>query len=80
MKISKKKLTKELLWFIFTITGSFLFWCALALVVDQNIIVDECLYDKERNGFMITIVFVYFIRLSELLIEQVGKKLERKIV
>jgi hypothetical protein len=79
MKIFQEKLAKELLWFIFTITGSFLFWCALALIVEQNIIVDECLYDKERNGFMITIGFVYFIRINAWSIEQVGKKLERKI-
>lgn len=79
MKIFQEKLAKELLWFIFTVTGSFLFWCALALIVEQNIIVDECLYDKERNAFMITIGFVYFIRLNAWSIEQVGKKLERKI-
>lgn len=64
MKTFQEKLTKELLWFIFTVAGSFMFWCALALIVDQKIIVDECLYDKEGKAFMITIGFVYFIRLN----------------
>ena len=64
MKIFQKKLTKELLWFIFIVIGSFLFWSALALIIDQKIILDECLYDKERNAFMMTIGVVYFIRLN----------------
>jgi hypothetical protein len=64
----KNTLHKELLWFLLTVIGSFLFWCGLALIVNQNIIVDECLYDRERNGFMITIGIVYFIRLSARLI------------
>lgn len=64
MKIFQKKLTKELLWFIFTVIGSLLFWSALALIVDQKIILDECLYDREGNAFMMTIGVVYFIRLN----------------
>ena len=64
MKIFQKKLTKELLWFIFTVIGSFLFWSALALIMDQKIILDECLYDREGNAFMMTIGVVYFIRLN----------------
>lgn len=64
MKTFQKKLTKELLWVIFTVIGSFLFWCGLALILDQKIIVDECLYDREGNAFMITIGLVYFIRLN----------------
>lgn len=68
-----------MLWFIFTVIGSFLFWCALALIVDQNIIADELVYDRERNGFLITIGFVYFIRLNAWSIEQGGKKLKRKM-
>ncbi len=60
----QKKLTKELLWFIFTVIGSLMFWCALALIVDQKIIVDECSYDREGKAFMITIGLVYFIRLN----------------
>ncbi len=68
-----------MLWFIFTVIGSFLFWCALALIVDQNIIADEFVYDRERNGFLITIGFVYFIRLNAWSIGQGGKKLKRKM-
>ncbi len=64
MKTFQKKLGKELLWFICTVIGSFVFWCALALVVDQQIIVDECLYDREGKAFMITIGLVYLIRLN----------------
>jgi hypothetical protein len=64
MKIFQKKLTKELLWFILTVMGSFLFWSALALIMDQKIILDECLYDREGNAFMMTIGVVYFIRLN----------------
>ena len=47
--------------------------------MDQNIIADEFVYDRERNGFLITIGFVYFIRLNAWSIEQGGKKLKRKI-
>jgi hypothetical protein len=64
MKTFQKKLIKELLWFIFTVIGSFMLWCAVALIVDQKIIVDECLYDREGKAFMITIGFVYLTRLS----------------
>jgi hypothetical protein len=64
----KNKLSKELLWFVLTVIGSLLFWCALALIVNQNIIADEYLYDRERNGFLITIGIVYFVRLSARLI------------
>ena len=64
MKTFQKKTTKELLWFTISVIGSFLFWCALALIMDQKIILDECLYDREGQAFMMTIVFVYFIRLS----------------
>ena len=64
----KNKLHKELLWVALTLIGSFLFWCVLALIVNQNIIADEYVYDRERNGFLITIGIVYFIRLSTRLI------------
>jgi ABC-type sugar transport system permease subunit len=64
MRIFQKKITKELLWFTISVIGSFLFWCALALIVDQKIVLDECLYDREGKAFMMTIVFIYFIRLS----------------
>lgn len=64
MKRFQNKLTKELLWFIFTVAVSFLFWSALALILDQKIILDECLYDREAHAFMMTIGVVYFIRLT----------------
>lgn len=46
--------------------------------MNQNIIADEFVYDRERNGFLITIGFVYFVRLNAWSIEQGGKKLKRK--
>jgi hypothetical protein len=64
MKRFQRKLRKELLWFICIVVGSFVFWCALALILDQKIIVDECLYAREGKAFMMTIGLVYFIRLT----------------
>ena len=59
-----KKLSKELFWFALMGLGSFLIWCALALIANQDIIADDCLYDKERIGFLVTIGFFYILRLS----------------
>ena len=64
MKRFQKKFTKELLWFIFTVTGSLLFWSVLAFILDQKIILDECLYDREATAFIMTIGVIYFIRLK----------------
>jgi len=64
MKTFQRKLRKELLWFVCTVIGSFVLWCALSLIMDQKIIIDECLYDKEGKGFIMTIGFIYLIRLS----------------
>lgn len=64
MRTFQKKITKELLWVTISVIGTFLFWCALALIMDQKIIIDECLYDREGKASMMTIVFIYFIRLS----------------
>ena len=76
VSIPWQKLAKELLWFLLTVIGSFLFWCVLALIVEQNIIVEESLYKKELNAFMITIAFIYFLRLNAWVIKQGGKKHE----
>lgn len=76
VSIRWQKLAKELLWFLLTVIGSFLFWCVLALIVEQNIIVEESLYEKELNAFMITIAFIYFLRLNAWLIEQGRRKHE----
>ena len=64
MKTFQSKLRKELLWFICIVIGSLVFWCALALIMDQKIIIDECLYDREGKGFIMTTGFIYLIRLS----------------
>ena len=64
MKTFQSKLRKELLWFIYIVIGSLVFWCALALIMDQKIIIDECLYDREGKGFIMTTGFIYLIRLS----------------
>ena len=61
--ILKKRLGKELLFFSLTAVVSFLFWLVLAVIVEQNIIAQECLYKKETNGFVVSIAFFYFIRL-----------------
>ena len=50
-----EKLSKELFWFVLMGLVSFLIWCTLALIANQDVIVDDCLYDKERIGFFVTI-------------------------
>ena len=59
-----KIFAKESLLFLFIVMGSLLFWFILAHIVEQNIILDECLYDRERYAFFITVGFIYFLRLN----------------
>jgi len=61
--ILNKRLGKELVFFSLTAVASFLFWLVLAMIVEQNIIAQECLYEKETSGFVVSIAFFYFIRL-----------------
>ena len=64
METKNDRFVEELRWFVLPVIISFLFWCLLALIVNQNIIIDECLYDKELNGFIMTVGFICFLRLS----------------
>ena len=59
----KKRLAKELYWFVFILSGSFLFWYVLSHIVDQHIIAKAFIYNREQHAFMITIGVVYFLRL-----------------
>ena len=56
--------SKELWWLVLIVCSSLLIWCALALVVDQNLIVKECVYDKELIGFSASIGFFYLLRFT----------------
>ena len=60
----QKKLVKELLLFTLIGIGSFLFCCVIAFVTEQSITAYKYLYAKEKTVFMLTIGFIYFIRLS----------------
>jgi len=60
----KKRLSKELLFFAFTVVVSFLLWFALAIITEQRITAEQYLYIKEKNAFLITVGFFYFIRLN----------------
>ena len=57
-------LRKELFWFSLFGVGSFLIWCTLALIANQDVIADDCLYDKERIGFLVSVAFFYLMRIS----------------
>lgn len=61
----KNKLAKEAVWLLLTILGSLLLWCFLTITTDQNIIVTKYLYTKELGGLLITIGYIYFVRLSK---------------
>jgi hypothetical protein len=58
----KKKIAKEILVFVFIAVISFLAWNVLANVADQQIISEQCLYDKEKNAAIITVGAFYLIR------------------
>ena len=59
-----EKLNKEIFWLTLLGLGSLLIWCTLALVANQDVIADDCLYDKERIGFFVSIAFFYILRIS----------------
>ncbi len=63
------RLGKEALFFLVAVILSFLLWFALAAIIEQNIIAREYLYMKEKNAFLTTIGFIYFIRLNALMTE-----------
>lgn len=61
--IFKKQVAKEILVFLFIAGISFLAWYILANIADQQIISEQCLYDKEKNASIITVGAVYIIRI-----------------
>ena len=60
----KKTVFRESLWFVLAAAGSFLFWGISACLADQCIITKESIYQKEFSAFLVTIGFVYFMRLN----------------
>jgi len=60
----QKALGRESKYFGFAVLVSLLFWIALAFIIEQDIIAQEYLYSRERNGFILTVAFLYIIRFS----------------
>lgn len=60
----QKKLSREFLIFVLVCTISLLFWMIIALITEQYVIAQEHLYVRERNAFLVTVGFIYFIRLN----------------
>ena len=54
---------KELILFLFKIILSFIFIIVLGTVADRQILAPECLYEKETYAFLLSMGFLYFIRL-----------------
>ena len=62
----QKKLTREVLFFLVICVVGLLFWIGIAWITDQHVIASEYLYARERNGFLVTILLGYFLRLNVL--------------
>jgi hypothetical protein len=60
----QKTLGRESKYFGLAVLISSLFWMALAVIIEQNIIAQEYLYSRERNGLILTVAFLCIIRLS----------------
>ena len=60
----QKTFGRESKYFGLAVLISSLFWIALAVIIEQNIIAQEYLYTRERNGFVLTVAFLCIIRLS----------------
>ena len=60
----QKTLSRESKYFGLAVLISSLFWIALAVIIEQNIIAQEYLYSRERNGLILTVAFLCIIRLS----------------
>jgi len=61
---SRIKLGKEMLFFVFVVMISLVFWLILAIIIEQNITAQEYLYMREKNAFIVTVGFIYFIRFN----------------
>jgi hypothetical protein len=60
----QKTLGRESKYLGLAVLISSLFWIALAVIIEQNIIAQEYLYSRERNGLILTVAFLCIIRLS----------------
>jgi hypothetical protein len=60
----QETLGRESKYFGVAVLISSLFWIALATIIEHNIIAQEYLYSRERNGFVLTIAILFIIRLS----------------
>jgi len=60
----QKTLGRESKYLVLAVLISSLFWIALAAIIEQNIIAQEYLYSRERNGLILTVAFLCIIRLS----------------
>lgn len=60
----QQTLGRESRYFGLVVLISSLFWIALARIIEQNIIAQEYLYSRERNGIILTVAFLCIIRLS----------------
>jgi len=60
----QETLGRESRYFGLAVLISSLFWIALATIIEQSIIAQEYLYSRERNGFILTVVFLCIIRMS----------------
>ena len=75
-----KTLVRESFLFLSIVMGSLLFWFVLSQIVEQNIILDECQYDREQCAFFITVGFIYFLRLNRWAAKQAStKKLTKRL-
>ena len=64
MKNEYTSVSQELLWLFISISLSFSIWGFLTLLADQTPIVDSYRYNRELLGFVLTIGFIYLLRLS----------------
>ena len=75
-----KILVRESFLFLSIVMVSLLLWFVLAQIVEQNIILDECQYDREQCAFFITVGFIYFLRLNRWSAKQASAKKLTKIL
>ena len=64
MKNIKEHLIEELRWFFFAILISCSIWWILTFLADQTLVVNASRYTRELYGFITTVGFIYFLRLS----------------
>ena len=75
----QKILSRESKYLVLAVLISSLFWVALAGIIEQNIIAQEYLYARERNGFVLTLAFLCIIRLSRYMNSREGVSQDDKL-